>query len=76
MKKRKQKTVKSKRKKKTEFTYEVFNNPFKAMNDKERREFIKETAQKAGEKYIERLPELQNIAKEQDPLSLLSTLMP
>lgn len=62
-------------KEKTEgFTYEIFDSPFQNMSEKEREGILKEMAKKSDEKYIESLSELQEIAKKQDPLSLLSIL--
>lgn len=62
-------------KEKTEgFTYEVFDSPFQNMNDKEHESVLKEMAEKSNEKYKTSLSDLQEIAKKQDPLSLLSIL--
>ena len=62
-------------KEKTEgFTYEIFNSPFQNISDKERESIAKEIAKKSNEKYIESLSCLQEMARNQDPLSLLSIL--
>lgn len=62
-------------KKRTEgFTYETINSPFHGMCDQDREQALKEIASKSNEKYKESSSELQEIAKTQDPLSLLSIL--
>lgn len=57
-----------------DFSYGVFNSPFQNINEDEREKLIRGMADKSSEKYDETLAYLKDIAKQYDPLSLLSIL--